>query len=305
MRNAVWLSVLLLVGAGAGCASSPSGAREDSGAGGSGTTASDPLLDKPFVLEVVRYVYRWHFDQSYALGAGKLTSLEVWSRRLHPALDPGDRSDFAEMWIPAVNTAIELKRAEYKVPEFKLEIAEHSFKVTEVHRQLTAPAPRRDYQVSTYPLDEIREYLFNTRTNRVLVSESLRAAARKLVADYLNKTYPEPFTVDQVGYLSPLSSVSNELWFFWETGRKVLFFSADVDLTSPSFTELGLLRMQAIDLDKDVVASTKEVPGSNAFVTKDWVGRLLFNCILYGERIVRTPEQLRRLRSDPMAQPGP
>jgi len=60
-----------------------------------------------------------------------------------------------------------------------------------------------------------------------------------------------------------------------------------------------------IDLDKDIVASMREVPGSNAFVTKDWVGRLLFNCILYGERVVRTPEQIRRLRSDPAAKPGP
>ena len=64
-------------------------------------------------------------------------------------------------------------------------------------------------------------------------------------------------------------------------------------------------QMQVIDLDKDVVASTREVPGSNAFVTKDWVGRLLFNCILYGERVVRTPEQIRRLRSDPAAKPVP
>jgi hypothetical protein len=53
-----------------------------------------------------------------------------------------------------------------------------------------------------------------------------------------------------------------------------------------------------IDLDKDIVASTREVPGSNAFVTKDWVGRVLFNCVLYGERIVRTPEEVRRLRGE-------
>jgi hypothetical protein len=60
-----------------------------------------------------------------------------------------------------------------------------------------------------------------------------------------------------------------------------------------------------IDLDKDVVTSTKEVPGSNAFVTKDWVGRLFFNCILYGERLVRTPEEMNRLRADPAAKPSP
>jgi hypothetical protein len=54
-----------------------------------------------------------------------------------------------------------------------------------------------------------------------------------------------------------------------------------------------------------VVASTKEVPGSNAFVTKDWVGRLFFNCILYGERLVRTPEEMNRLQADPATKPPP
>ena len=74
-----------------------------------------------------------------------------------------------------------------------------------------------------------------------------------------------------------------------------MLFSADTDLSNPGFARLSGLRMQVIDLDKDVVASTKEVPGSNAFVTKDWVGRLFFNCILYGERVVRTPEEMNRI----------
>ena len=70
-----------------------------------------------------------------------------------------------------------------------------------------------------------------------------------------------------------------------------------MDLSNPGFSQLSQLRLEVIDLDKDVVASTKEVPGSNAFVTKDWVGRLFFNCILYGERLVRTPEEMNRLRA--------
>jgi hypothetical protein len=263
----------------------------------------DPLLEKAFVLEVLRHVYRWHFDQSYVLEAGKLEKLEVWSRRLHPKLDADDRSEYREMWIPAVKTVVELKRAEYKVPELKLEIAESAFKVTRVSRQTRPPAQSRQYQVREYPVEEVRDYLFTTRTNLVPISDTLRACARKLIADYLNKTYEGSLTQDQICYISPLSSVCNDLWIFWETGRKILFFSADMDLTNPGFSQLSQLRMQVIDLDKDIVASTREVPGSNAFVTKDWVGRLLFNCILYGERVVRTPGQIRRLRSDPAAKP--
>jgi hypothetical protein len=265
--------------------------------------ALHPLLQEQFVLDVLRHVYRWHFDQSYVLEAGKMDTLEVWARRLHPRLDSEDRSEFAELWIPAVNTRVELKRSDYKIPEMNLDVVDRSFKVKRVTRQLRSPVSRSNYQVGHYALPEVRDYLFATRTNRVLMSDNLRTATRKLIADYLNKAHPAPFTEDQVCYVAPVSTVCNDLWAFWETGRKLMLFSADMDLSNPGFSQLSQLRLQVIDLDKDVVASTKEVPGSNAFVTKDWVGRIFFNCIFYGERLVRTPEEINRLRADPAAPP--
>jgi hypothetical protein len=155
--------------------------------------------------------------------------------------------------------------------------------------------------VGRYALSDVRDYLFATRANRVPVSDTLRAAARKLIFEYLNKAHPAPFTEDQVFHVAPVSAVCNDLWAFWETGRKIMLFSADMDLSNPGIAQLSQLRLQVIDLDKDVVASTKEVPGSNAFVTKDWAGRLFFNCILYGERLVRTPAEMNRLRAQPGA----
>jgi hypothetical protein len=84
-----------------------------------------------------------------------------------------------------------------------------------------------------------------------------------------------------------------------------MLFSADMDLSKPEVSQLAQLRLEVIDVDKDVVISTKEVPGSNAFVTKDWVGRLLFNCILYGERLVRTPQEMNQLRAAVSARRSP
>jgi hypothetical protein len=265
--------------------------------------APEPLLQKPFVFDILRHVYRWHFDQSYVLEAGQLDTLEVWARRLHPPLDPDDRSEFAELWIPAVNTRVELKRAEYRIPEMNLDIVDRSFKVKRVTRQLRPPAARSNYQVERFALAEARDHLFATRSNRAPMSDNLRTAVRKLIAEYLDKAHPTPFTEDQILYVAPVSPVCNDLWTFWETGRKLMLFSADMDLSNPGFSQLSQLRLTVIDLDKDVVASTKEVPGSNAFVTKDWVGRLFFNCILYGERLVRTPEEVNRIRANPAAQP--
>ncbi len=43
------------------------------------------------------------------------------------------------------------------------------------------------------------------------------------------------------------------------------------------------------DLDTDVVTSLEEVSGSNAYITKTWAGRIMYNCIVDGSKIVLHP----------------
>jgi hypothetical protein len=302
--HAFFFGSMLGVLAFTGCISTSNPDQNAAFSGPGAKEALSQLQEKQFVFAVLEYLYRWHFDQSYVLDADKQDVLEVWVRELHPPLDDGDRSEFAEMWIPAVNMRVELKRSDYTIPEMNLAIVDRSFKVKHVSRQLRPPASRSNYQVSRYAVSEVQDHLFDSRTNRVRMSDNLRTAARKLVFDYLHKIHPAPFTDDQIIYVAPASSVCNDLWAFWESDRKIMLFSADMDLSNPGFEQLSQLRLEVIDLDKDVVASTKEVPGSNAFVTKDWVGRMFFNCILYGERIVRTPEEMNQLRASPATKPS-
>jgi hypothetical protein len=268
------------------------------------TPAFIQLQEKTNVFAILDYLYRWHFDQTHVPDADKQGTFEVWLRELHPPLDDGDRSEFAEMWIPAVNMRVELKRSDYMIPEMKLAVVDHAFKIEHVSLQLRPPAARSSYLVNRYPLSEVQDYLFDSRTNRVQMSDNLENAVWKLVFDYLIKVHPARFTQDQIVYVAPVSSVCNDLWAFWESNHKLMLFTADVDLSNSGFEELSQLRLEVIDLDKDVVDSTREVPGSNAFVTKDWAGRMFFNCILYGERIVRTPEEMKQLRPAPTTKPN-
>lgn len=125
----------------AGCVSPSNPA--PSGAVAGAEAASSPVLQKPFMLEVFKYLYRWNFDQSYVLAAGQTETMEVWARPLHPRLDPGDRSEFAELWIPALNMRVELKRSDYTVPELNLALVDHSFKIKRVTRHSRRPPPAR------------------------------------------------------------------------------------------------------------------------------------------------------------------
>ena len=90
---------------------------------------------------------------------------------------------------------------------------------------------------------------------------------------------------DQIVHLAPLSDVANEAWIFWETGRLLIRFSSDIDLEHPALWEHDQLAVELFNIDEQTVVSLDEVAGSNAYMTRDQVGRILFNCIVLGKRL--------------------
>ena len=55
-----------------------------------------------------------------------------------------------------------------------------------------------------------------------------------------------------------------------------------IKLNSGTTSSVGI---DIYDLDDDIVISLIEKPGSNAFITKDAVGRILFNCVVLGTAV--------------------
>jgi hypothetical protein len=96
-------------------------------------------------------------------------------------------------------------------------------------------------------------------------------------------------TEPQVVYLAPLSPIANETWVFWETGRMLIRFASDIDLTNPAVWQHDTLAVKLFPLDQRVVVSLDEVAGSNAFMTRDEAGRALFNCFVLGRRVALEP----------------
>ena len=67
-----------------GCVSDPARRRESQD-----SRPGDPFLERQFVLDVLRHVYRWHFDQSYLLEADGLKTWRSGVAASQPALDAG------------------------------------------------------------------------------------------------------------------------------------------------------------------------------------------------------------------------
>jgi len=59
-------------------------------------------------------------------------------------------------------------------------------------------------------------------------------------------------------------------------------FTSDLNIADPKVWDQEKLQARIYDIDQQVVVSLQEVAGSNAYLTRDQVGRALYNCVVLG-----------------------
>jgi len=246
------------------------------------------LLDKSNVYEVIAHLYRWHLDEIDVYKSTRSGNKTVWVREVHPVLDKDDKSAYAEMFLPVIDVKVLLKKADYTVPEIGLKVKSDHFVVTRINRSAEPHHLSRNFIPVKLDGKELRDYLFDRRGTVIFPDDELvdrlRDSVRdEIIAHFKDKGRAAP-KGDLIVHFSPLSPVANEVWAFWEYGRVLIRFSADMSLSDKSAWEHEKLMTNLYDIDDQVVVSMQEVPGSNAYMTRDQVGRALYNCIILGRR---------------------
>lgn len=279
------------------------------------TSASTPavppeLLQRPYLYEVTRHLYRWYLDEGDLDPLAATQAVEFWVRALHPALDDGDRSRFAEVLLPQLRISARVKCADYSIPELAVTVRSDTFKIVGVSRVTLEDSPPADCLLLKVPYAEMREHLFRTRRDSRFPEGELllrlrRATRNELLKDVARRAADTP-TGTQIVHLAPLSPVANETWIFWETGRRLIRFASDIDLADPAVWEHEELAVRLFDVDEQVVVSLDEVAGSNAYLTRDQVGRALYNCVVLGRRLELQPltNAERAIREQESGAPG-
>lgn len=249
-----------------------------------------PELSPDYLSLVVRHLYRWYLDETALIVVDDEPELKFWIRRLDPKLDEGDRSEYLELLVPQLSFSLLLKKAEYAVPEMGLEISNADYRILRAARYERLPAPAEAYVHTSLPKQQVLDYLFAVRNQREYPDEALFERMRSALRDqYAAQTDLKP-TGPQTVYVAPISRVSNNLWVYWENARRIIRFSSDTDLASEAFWAYEKLGVRMYDLEQDVVVSMAEAAGSNAFVTRDWAARVLFNCVVFGQRLTVMPK---------------
>ncbi len=243
------------------------------------------LTEPTYLYEVMRHLYRWYMDESdVELNPGE-KELVFRVRRLDMALDAGDRSEFAEIDLPRLGIAVKVKQADYASEDLGAEIKSRGFRIVNVARVAAPAEPPAGSDVVTVSMEELREYLFRTRGQADYPDATMLERLRVALREHLGLDPDNREAGEQVVHIAPLSPVANELWVFWENRKTLIRFASDIDLENPEMWKHQTLAIRTYDIEKQTVVSLNEAPGSNAFLTRDQVGRALFNCVILGKRL--------------------
>ncbi len=254
-------------------------------------TVPPEVQAKPFLYDLSRHLYRWYLDEIDLERVEEKPTLVFLLRVCDVKLDPGDHSQYVEVILPALKLIVTLKKADYLIAELNLAVKSRGFKINKVTRYgKDFEAPEGCTSV-TLNLNETKDYLFKTRHQATFPSPELydriKTAFRKEFNDLLQKRpVAENGQEGRIIFVAPLSPVANELWAFLEPDKLLVRCSSDSDLNNPTVWGHDVLLFKVYDVLNQMVVSLDETAGDNSFMTRDQIGRALYNCIVLGERII-------------------
>lgn len=251
--------------------------------------AFDPALeDHAWLLEALRHSYYWYLDEAFFAATENAPEVVVWLRSVEPARrDDGDRSRFAELWMPQAKILFSLKKADYHIDELDLDARSSSYRIVRGGYEAEAPGDPAGWRKLVLDRQSVSDELVATRERMHTPPPEIRelavAALRREIARRGAHAGPQTF------FVASRTSVTSDIWIFWEDERLILQISADMDLTDPALVRQLPLLIRRFALGKNVVASAIEARGDNSVISRDFAGRALFVCLARGEKIVVEP----------------
>jgi len=239
-----------------------------------------------YLRGVLEYVYFWHLDPAHFFEDDQDTNIEILVKRNSYSKDLNNKSTRYELIVPDLNLGISLVKANYKIQELDLQITNASYKVVAVNPDFREPVTNKEFQIRFLSEGNMMKRLFQNRYKPAVLSNYVKTNIYNSLVKLSKLELGHPLKKEHIFYVGPLSDYSNDIWIFWEAERKIVKLSSASDYTSKAYWQLLPIYVKIYDLDSDVVVSLSEVSGSNAYITKDFAGRIMFNCIVNGKKFI-------------------
>jgi len=241
-------------------------------------------------LDLARYLYRWYLDENDLEHLASERQQQLWVRRVQMVGDEKDNSRYLELVFPAIGVAVTLKKTDYQISELRLTVKSAGYRVIRLNRdESVSDAKAEDYAVLDLDIRALYDRLFQSRLDAQFPGEALEA---HVTADLVKQC--DLLAESQRGKVktfcfAPVLAVGNEVWVFWEEGKLLFRYSSDIDLANPEVWTFDAPQITVIDAAAQTVVSFEEQPGDRRFVTRDQVGRALYNCLILGKRKTLPP----------------
>jgi len=246
------------------------------------------ITGRDYLYEVTQHLYRWYLDEEdIEKGAGEDTVV-FWVRRLDVDQDEDDHSEWAEICLPRIGVAATVKKTDYVIEELGIEVQSGGFRIVNVARRAFPTEPLPETMVVESARKEVHDYLLRMRTQATFPDAAMSKRLGKALREHLQLDLKGRPGEEHIVHVAPLSPVANELWVFVEDQKLLVHYASDLDLTNDTLWGHAALAVRTYDIPNATVVSLDEVPGSNEFLTRDQVGRALYNCIVLGRRSVLT-----------------
>jgi hypothetical protein len=243
------------------------------------------LGGEPAFFELARYLYRWYLDENDFAGLKSQGTPQLWLRRVRAEADTDDNSRYLEALLPSIGVGVRLKKADYRIAELNLAVKSGGYRIVRVSREAHPPvAQLGDDAVIGLDLGALGERLFKTRLEREEVVPSLRTYIECSVSRQADEIDATRRSQSKTLHVAPVQAIDNEVWVFWEEGKRLFRFSSDLDLARADPQTYELMAVDIYDTLAQTVVSFDERPGDNRFVTRDQVGRALYNCVVLGRK---------------------
>lgn len=248
--------------------------------------ASPELTGRDYLYSVTQHLYRWYLDEEDIEKGADEGSVIFWVRRLDVAQDEDDHSEWAEISLPRIGVAATVKKTDYTIDELDIHVQSGGFRIVNVARRMFPAAPPRGTVVVESSRKDVRDYLLRMRRHAAFPDAAMFARLRQALREHLHLDVDGQAEGEHIVHMAPLSPVANELWVFVEDHKLLVRYASDLDLTNAALWGHAALAVRTYDIHNATVVSLNEVPGSNEFLTRDQVGRALYNCIVLGRRLV-------------------
>ena len=251
-------------------------------------------FDDTYLFGLLHHLCYWHLDDYSYFKYDTNDTVEILYKELSPPGDPGDKSVYCEIIVPGLDMSVMMKKALYRIEEMDTTISNTSYKFTSFNREINLAAnPKyKAYCKKLIPEKELFELIFNKRASLPELTpyliHKLKEALPKIVAGEL----PNNKDLNEIFYIAPVTKYENTIIIFWENEKKLIVLSSDADFSTPLFWQSLSMSIEIFDMKKDIVTSLQQVLGSNAYVTKNWISRILFNCVIDGYKLnISVPAQ--------------